>query len=320
MAFKVALTNPDAHPRLLAFPPTKFRVTRPDYAHLNVLGFAFMIDTFDDAEIKTLAGFRGPTIAGLQPALLKRISSEAIASISPEQAQWIAIDSWVVMDPETRPFVTLPVSFFSSFASDVKFFTPASVKEFPVENVIRALPNQIAAFTTAQFQQLNPLALAQWDCLRLQAVRDDQLQGISTSIAFTLDLAARNSRCKFTSSFAVRSALTPPVASPIALSLPSAPAWVYGAIGLAGITLVIVVAVALVVYFYIRHAGNPNNTIVEPTARTLFGSLRESGEDDVPRRALLDAENTAPPEEPEVPLDDDTSSVGSLSSSLASSP
>eukprot|EP01122_Echinamoeba_exundans_P012167 TRINITY_DN5037_c0_g1_i1.p1 TRINITY_DN5037_c0_g1~~TRINITY_DN5037_c0_g1_i1.p1 ORF type:complete len:1078 (+),score=116.02 TRINITY_DN5037_c0_g1_i1:148-3381(+) len=270
---KYSIASPTDRKRFLAYPPMKYRVNNPQYARLNVIGLSFMLDTVDEVEITSLASLRGPTIAGLQPSLLKRVTPQAIDSILPEQGPWITVDILINLDPERH----------------IPYIPPEVIKTIRFRVLVNILDAQLRRITNAQFRQFGPLTMSGLTCQKLKALSDQQLQGISSNQALALDLRARETGCIFETSFSSRSAWTPPVPPPSALVLPQAPAWVYAAFGLAGITLVVVIITAIVVYVYIRHAGNPNNQIIQPSARSLFGSRRSSQDEEpeLPQRPLL---------------------------------
>jgi hypothetical protein len=299
---KYTIASPAGRKSFLAYPPMKYRVNNPQFAHLNVIGMSFMLDTVDEVEITSLSSLRGPTIAGIQSSLLKRITSQAISSILPEQGNWITLDTMIHMDPERRTFFlwySSQLALTQSFcALDIPYIPPEVIKTMLSRVLSNLLPGQLQSITNAQFRQFNSLVLASLTCMKLQLITDQQIQGISSNQALTLDLRARETNCPFETSFASRSAWTPPVPPPLALVLPQAPVWVYAAFVLAGVTLVVVVITAIVVYVYIRHAGNPNNQIIDPSARSLFGSRRSSqdSESEPPRRPLSAEEHDS--EEP----------------------
>lgn len=100
-SLKFNIRYPNSQSQFLAMPSTVFRPNRPEYHTLNIVGFSFMVTT-SQVEIKSFVGLKSPTFAGLQPALVPWISSDAVASITAEQAKWMLIDTWIAFEADKR--------------------------------------------------------------------------------------------------------------------------------------------------------------------------------------------------------------------------
>lgn len=159
---------------------------------------------------------------------------------------------------------------------------------------------------------MNPAVLLMFDCLRLSSLEDHQIMGLPKSTLEALDVRAQENRCKLEKTFVARASVAPPIRSPVSLSLPKAPTWVYAAFAFAGIAILVSIVTAIIVFAYIRHAGNPANTIISPTAQSLFGSRASSMADEDSVSTDDDRASLLMPDEPESSLSSGMPSSSSI--------
>lgn len=79
-------------------PPDTFNPTTLTLPSINVLQMAFYLKT--TGPIRSMHGLTGPTMSGLQPALVPYITPEGVASINAEQSSWIQLVTFMALSPE----------------------------------------------------------------------------------------------------------------------------------------------------------------------------------------------------------------------------